>query len=173
MDEFSINRLSVMLDVDRQTMVRALKDTPADAGTERKPLYRVSTAVTALDQHRGKPDRRRKPGNGRTEVLSGTAAAEAAVAFERYDVAYDAMTKLPTLQARRDAAYKLQPLAKQMLELMHSRDVECDLHPEHVELKNQAVTLLLVKGLESPCEWSHSQAWGCFNADDGEDTEAA
>jgi hypothetical protein len=172
MDEFSVNRLSVMLDCDRQTMVRALKDTPADAGTERKPLFRVSTAVAALDQHRGKPDRRRKPGNGRTEVMSGT-AAEAAVAFERYDVAYDAMTKLPTLQARRDAAYKLQPLAKQMLELMHDRDVECDLHPEHVDLKNQAVTLLLVKGLESPCEWPHSQAWDCFNGPDTEDEEAA
>jgi hypothetical protein len=64
MDEFSINRLASMLDVDRQTMVRALKDTPADAGTERKPLFRVLTAVEALDRHRGKPDRRRKPGNG-------------------------------------------------------------------------------------------------------------
>jgi hypothetical protein len=64
MDEFSVNRLSVMLDCDRQTLVRALKDTPADAGTERKPLFRVSTAVAALDQHRGKPDRRRKPDNG-------------------------------------------------------------------------------------------------------------
>jgi hypothetical protein len=171
MDEFSINRLSVMLDCDRQTMVRALKDTPADAGTERKPLFRVSTAVTALNQHRGKPDRRRKPGDGRTEVLNGT-AAEAAVAFERYDVAYDAMTKLPTLQARRDAAYKLQPLAKQMLELMHDRDVEADLHPEHVELKNQAVTLLIVKGLETPCSWSHSEAWNYFNGPDVEDEEA-
>jgi hypothetical protein len=50
MDEFSINRLSSM-DCDRQTPVRALKDTPADAGTERKPLFRVSTAVTALDHH--------------------------------------------------------------------------------------------------------------------------
>jgi hypothetical protein len=50
MDEFSINRLSSM-DCDRQTPVRALKDTPADARTERTPLFRVSIAVTALDHH--------------------------------------------------------------------------------------------------------------------------
>jgi hypothetical protein len=64
MDEFSVNRLSVMLDVDRQTLVRALKDIPADAGTERKPLFRVLTAIDALDQHRARPDRRRKQDNG-------------------------------------------------------------------------------------------------------------
>jgi hypothetical protein len=53
-----------MLDVDRQTLVRALKDTPADAGNERKPLFWVSTAVAALDRHKDKPDGRRKPVNG-------------------------------------------------------------------------------------------------------------
>jgi hypothetical protein len=57
-----------MLDVDRQTMARALKDTPPDAGSARKPTYRVSTAVAALDQHRRKPDRRRKSGNGGPEI---------------------------------------------------------------------------------------------------------
>jgi hypothetical protein len=47
MDEFSINRLASMLDVDRATLLRALKDTPADAGSEPKPLFRVSRAVKA------------------------------------------------------------------------------------------------------------------------------
>jgi hypothetical protein len=56
---------------------------------------------------------------------------------------------------------------------MHDRDVACDLHPEHVELKNQAVMLLVVRGLEALCEWTYSQAWDSFNADDGEDSEAA
>jgi hypothetical protein len=64
MDEFSINRLASMLDVDRATLLRALKDTPADAGSEPKPLFRVSRAVKALDHHRGKLDRRRKSDNG-------------------------------------------------------------------------------------------------------------
>jgi hypothetical protein len=103
MDEFSVNRLSVMLDVDRQTLVRALKDTPADAGTERKPLFRVSTAVAALDQHRGKPDRRRKANNGGGNNL----AME--VLCDRHFEREAAMRALPTLEQRREAARAMLP----------------------------------------------------------------
>jgi hypothetical protein len=37
-----------MLGVDRQTMVRALAGTSPDAGTDKKPLFRVATASGAL-----------------------------------------------------------------------------------------------------------------------------
>jgi hypothetical protein len=97
MDEFSINRLSTMLDCDRQTLVRALKDTPADAGTERKPLFRVSTAIKALDQRRGKPDRRRKPGNGG----GGNVDVELQRMFIRLDDLHDKIVGAATIEERR------------------------------------------------------------------------
>lgn len=58
MYEYSLNKLATMLGVDRQTMVRALAGTPPDAGSEKKPLFRVSTASDALARHRAKPDGR-------------------------------------------------------------------------------------------------------------------
>lgn len=58
MYEYSLNRLAGMLGVDRQTMVRALAGTSPDAGTDKKPLFRVATASDALARHRVKPDGR-------------------------------------------------------------------------------------------------------------------
>jgi triphosphoribosyl-dephospho-CoA synthetase len=100
-------------------------------------------------------------------------AAETEAAFERHHAGEATMRALPTLAARREAAREFALVAKEALELMHDRDVACDLHPEHVKLKNQAVMLLVVRGLEALCELTYSQAWDSFNADDGEDSEAA
>jgi hypothetical protein len=96
MDEFSVNRLSVMLDVDRQVLVRALRNTPAEAGTERKPLFRVSTAIEALDQHRARPDRRRKENNG-----GGHVDAELQRMFFRLDDLHDRIADVEAVDERR------------------------------------------------------------------------
>jgi hypothetical protein len=95
MDEFSINRLASMLDVDRQTLVRALKDTPPDAGSERKPLFRVSTAVGAMDHHWGKPDRRRKENGG------GAVNYDLARMYLRLDDLRDRVEGAETVEERR------------------------------------------------------------------------
>jgi len=128
-------------------------------------LWRLARIITAINQNTAAPLLTKSGG--------GALAAETEAAFDRYHAGEAAMRALPTLAARREAAHELALVAKEALELMHDRDVACDLHPEHVELKNQAVMLLVVKGLESSCEWSHSQAWGCFNGPDTEDEEAA
>jgi hypothetical protein len=103
MDEFSVNRLASMLDCDRQTLVRALKDTPADAGSERKPLFRVSTAVAALERHRGKPDGRRRPGNG---VAVADMNHDLQRMFVRLDDLRDKIENAATLKERREIMRK-------------------------------------------------------------------
>jgi hypothetical protein len=71
MYEYSLNRLAGMLGVDRQTMVRALAGTSPDAGTDKKPLFRVATASDALARHRVKPDGRfGTDGNSATAQLT-------------------------------------------------------------------------------------------------------
>src|SRR6201996_5763201 len=75
MYEYSLNRLAGMLGVDRQTMVRALAGTPPDAGTDKKPLFRVATASDALARHRVKPDGRvGTDGNSATAQLTAERA---------------------------------------------------------------------------------------------------
>ena len=64
-----------MLGVDRQTMVRALAGMPPDAGTDKKPLFRVATASEALARHRVKPDGRfNTDGNSATAQLTAERA---------------------------------------------------------------------------------------------------
>jgi hypothetical protein len=75
MYEYSLNRLAGMLGVDRQTMVRALAGTSPDAGTDKKPLFRVATASDALARHRVKPDGRvGSDGNSATAQLTAERA---------------------------------------------------------------------------------------------------
>jgi phage terminase Nu1 subunit (DNA packaging protein) len=75
MYEYSLNRLAGMLGVDRQTMVRALAGTSPDAGTDKKPLFRVATASDALARHRVKPDGRLgTDGNSATAQLTAERA---------------------------------------------------------------------------------------------------
>jgi hypothetical protein len=75
MYEYSLNRLAGMLGVDRQTMVRALAGTSPDAGTNKKPLFRVATASDALARHRVKPDGRfGTDGNSATAQLTAERA---------------------------------------------------------------------------------------------------
>jgi phage terminase Nu1 subunit (DNA packaging protein) len=83
MHEYSLNKLAGMLGVDRQTMVRALAGTRPDGGTEKKPLFRVSTASDALARHRAKPDARvGSDGNAATSQLT---AERARLAREQAD----------------------------------------------------------------------------------------
>jgi phage terminase Nu1 subunit (DNA packaging protein) len=69
----SINRAADLLEKDRQTLVRALRHVPPDAGTPKRPLYRLATVVKALIAHEAKPDGRR--GNGDEARLAAERAA--------------------------------------------------------------------------------------------------
>jgi hypothetical protein len=172
-DLFSISAAADALDRTRRTVTRALEGVKPDKVQSGLKLWRMKRIIEAVNSNTQAPimTRHRTGNNGEVTVLRGV-AAETEEAFERYHAAEDAMRALPTLAARRKAAAEVALLAKEALSLMHDRDVEADLHPEHVELKNQAVTLLIVKGLEGPCEWSHSEAWDAFNGPDAEDEAA-
>lgn len=80
MHELTINRIAEMFEKDRATLARALRSVPPDGGTEKRPLYRVATAVKALIAYETKPDGRR--GNGDEARL---AAERARLAKEQAD----------------------------------------------------------------------------------------
>jgi phage terminase Nu1 subunit (DNA packaging protein) len=63
MHEYTINKCAEMTGKDRATIVRILRSVPPDAGTPRRPLYRLATVVKALIEHAAKPDGRRGHGD--------------------------------------------------------------------------------------------------------------
>lgn len=71
MHEYTINKCGEMLETDRATVARALRSIPPDAGTSRRPLYRLATAARALEAHRARA-------NG-----SDGGSSEAGLALER------------------------------------------------------------------------------------------
>lgn len=80
MNEFTINKCATMLERDRASIARMLRAVPPDAGTDKRPLYRLATVVRAIIAHEGKPDGRR--GNGDEARLS---AERARLAKEQAD----------------------------------------------------------------------------------------
>jgi phage terminase Nu1 subunit (DNA packaging protein) len=78
MHEYTINRCAEMLERDRASVARALRNVPPDAGTPKRPLYRLATVTKALTTHHAKPDGRR--GNGDDARLT---AARAELAREQ------------------------------------------------------------------------------------------
>ena len=69
MKTHSINSLSLELEVDRSTLVRALRDIEPDAGSEtNRPTYKILTAVNALAAQRAKNPR----ADGRQQFNMGT-----------------------------------------------------------------------------------------------------
>jgi hypothetical protein len=131
-------------------------------------LWKMADIIEAVNTRTEAPLITRSYNGG---ALTGL-AAETALAFEKYDQAFDEMVELPSVSERRAATYRLAALAEEAF-AEHDRDVDGGPHPEHVELKGQRVCQLLVLGLEGPCGWTSSQAWEWFNADDGKDSEAA
>ena len=54
-DLYSINALSMMLERDRGTLTRALKDVPPDGHEHGQPRWKVSTAAAALERRSYRP----------------------------------------------------------------------------------------------------------------------
>jgi phage terminase Nu1 subunit (DNA packaging protein) len=63
MHEYTIGKCAEMIEKDRATIVRILRSVPPDAGTPKRPLYRLATVVNALVAYQTKPDGRHGKGD--------------------------------------------------------------------------------------------------------------
>jgi phage terminase Nu1 subunit (DNA packaging protein) len=130
MYEYSLNRLAGMLGVDRQTMVRALAGTPPDAGTDKKPLFRVSTASDALARHRAKPDGRF--GSDSNAATAKLTAERAALAREQTEAVAlkNAATRgdlIPVAAVKRSAEIIIAAFRKRCLSIPGKIALACEM----------------------------------------------
>jgi hypothetical protein len=158
---FSISGASDAIGRSRRTVAKALANVKPDAIRSGLKLWSMAKIIAAVNANTEAPLITKTDGG---TVLTGI-AAQAAIAFEEFDKAYDAMKALPSLQARRAAAHKMQPLFAESISLMRGRDRDAGLHPEHVDLKADKVAFLMVRGFEGPCEWSLSEVWQAMDID--------
>jgi hypothetical protein len=171
MKTHSINAIAGELEIDRQTLIRALRNTEPDAGGEtNRPTYKFSTAVRALDNHRlstGRVDARRaRNGNG----TNGTHAPEQdfqdplmLIVFADWDEAEARMRSLETLEERRAAAIKMAPLLFRMDSTTRERAVINGQDPDLAKLRGDKLYLLALRGFERPCAWSLDEVWDAMD----------
>lgn len=151
MKTFGVNALAELLERDRATVVRALRDVPSDAVERGQPRWKMVTAVAALDEHR-LPNVGHDPDHDETP----------AVAYAQLDAAASAMRKLETVEARRGAAKAMGPLIAATDAITRRVGLATGTDPELVNLRADKLYQLYLRGLEVPCGWSSEQTWSAI-----------
>jgi hypothetical protein len=152
MKTFGVNALAELLERDRATVIRALRDVPADAVERGQPRWKMVTAVAALHEHR-RPD----GGHDHDQMDPRLAAA-----YEQVDVANSAMRKLETVEARRSAAKAMGQLIAATDAMTRRVGLANGNDPELVNLRADKLYQLYLRGLEIPCGWSSEQTWSAI-----------
>jgi hypothetical protein len=147
---YPLNALAEQFEVDRSTMVRAMRNVPPDLVKRgNRPTWKTSTAAKALEAHR----RKSSGGNGTGPDPTLTAM------FAKYDQLEAAMRALPTLEARRQAARDMAPFIAELDEASRRIGIRNGQDEELVHLRADAMYQLYLRGIEGPCEWTHEQAF--------------
>jgi hypothetical protein len=159
MKTYPANALAEMLERDRATLLRALKNTPADIEVRGKSQWKISTAANALAFHAG----RGGSGNSSKPLPSGTIDLRMQRHYDAFDSADAAMRQLPTLEARRQAAINMGPqicmmdITQRQISLADGNDEEL------TELRCDKLFFLYLRGFEEPCAWSMSEVWAAVD----------
>ena len=157
MKTYGANALAEMLEKDRGTVVRALRNTPPDATVGKRDQWKLSTASAAMANHSamavGSGNSRNQTGsNQQLEALS-----------DRFYAAEAAMKKLKTLPARRAAAVAMHPLIVKYTETLRRVGIASGKEPEYADLLADKSFMLMLRSFEEPCSWSMDQTWMAIN----------
>lgn len=151
---YSLNALAESFEVDRSTMLRAMRGVPPDLVMRgNRPQWKTATAARALDAHR----RKMNGSNG-----GGGTGSTLAVMYERYDQAEAAMRVLPTLDERRKAARAMLPSIIAMDKATRRIGIANGQDAETVHLRADQMLRLCARGIEAPCAWDHDTVWTMF-----------
>jgi hypothetical protein len=166
MQTFSLNSLSESFECDRGTLVKALRNVPADfEKSKTRPEWKISTAARALEAHRRSRGRADKHPAGRSRSEQPDLAIDPRMQrhYDVFDTADAAMRRLSTLEARRRAAIGMGPQIAQMDALQRQLSLDNGIDQELTDLRCDRIFFLYLRGLEGPCSWSMSEVWAAVD----------
>jgi hypothetical protein len=153
---FSEFAASTLLERDRQTIARALRNTPPDGQERGSPRWKMSTIVAAMERH--------SRANG-SDTTTGP-NPELQALSRKFDLAFEAMSALPTLEKRRAAARsKLRPLIATMNRLFREHAKATGVADDVVSTRADLLIGDYVHGFEKPCGWSGTACWENLDTD--------
>jgi hypothetical protein len=167
MQTFSVNSLAEQFEVDRGSLVKALRSTPPDAqATKGRATWKVSTAAAALEAHRrniGLVGSRRSRGYSSGGHVNDDWQDPILVRlYSEQDSADQALRKLKTLAERRKAAIAMIPLITRVDAATRERGKANGGDPDAVDMRADILYQMQLRGLETPCDWTHEATWAAM-----------
>lgn len=151
--EFNVKLVSAfgaadMLELDRQTVRRALRHVAPDGYDKEQPRWRMKTIMDAIDRHLGRNTGARSPSEAALDAL-----------FEQFDNGCKGLGRLPDLEARRREARRLMAVLVELDTAMRA-DARARREDElRASLRCDQHLRLAMRNFEGPCEWSQEECW--------------
>jgi hypothetical protein len=142
-----------LLERDRQTVTRALRNTTPDGEERGQPRWKMSTIVGAMERH----------SHGGSSTGNDP---ELMAIYSAFNGKYNAMVALPTLPQRRAAARRLAPDIEAMDRACRQRGRANGHGDELADLRADQLFCLTMRGFEAPCEWSSTECWEQLSPDE-------
>jgi hypothetical protein len=164
MQTYSANSLAEMLERDRGTVVKSLRNVPPDAVVGKRNEWKISTASRAVEDHLRSSGRAYSSGTGRARGTAGSGSDPRLVEmFERLDEADAAMRAKPTVEQRRDAARAMMPIIAATDKATRAIGLSNGHASDIVNLRSDAILKLQARCIESATGWSHAEVWEMIN----------
>jgi hypothetical protein len=154
---FSAFAAATLLERDRQTVDRALRSTPPDGRERGAPRWKMSTIVTAMERH--------SRANGSNSGTTTDTKPELQALYRKFDLAFDAMSALSTLEKRRVAARKLRALIATMNRSFREHAKATGVADDVVSIRADILIGDYVHSFETPCGWSGTECWENLDTD--------
>ncbi|WP_136626034.1 hypothetical protein [Bradyrhizobium macuxiense] len=138
-----------MLELDRQTVRRALRHVAPDGYEKKQPRWRMKTIIEAVDRHLGRRD----------AGASGLAQSALDTLYEQFDNGCKALHGVPDLDARRREARRLMAVMVELDTAMRA-DARARREDElRAALRCDEHFRLAMRNFERPCAWTQEQCW--------------
>ncbi|WP_144030881.1 hypothetical protein [Bradyrhizobium japonicum] len=141
-----------MLELDRQTVRRALRHVAPDGYEKKQPRWRMKAIIDAVERHLG-----------RKSVPGATGQSRLDIAFSEFDEGCAALLSIPDLKIRRQEAGRLMMVLVELDGAMRSEargNREDDLR---ASLRCDQHFRVAMRRFEGPCEWTYEECWGVLD----------
>jgi hypothetical protein len=148
-----------MLELDRQTVRRALRHEPPDGYEKKQPRWRMKTIIAAVEKHLG-----------RNSVAATPVQTALQALFDEFDSGCKELDRLPDLAARRRDASRLMAVLVELDKAMRADARTRREDDLRASLRCDQHFLLGMRNFERPCEWTQGECWdvlAAVMADDG------
>lgn len=140
-----------LLELDRQTVRRALRQVAPDGYENKQPRWRMKSIIDAVDRHLGRNSAPRVANQSRLDT-----------AFNEFDEGCAALGAIADLQTRRQEVRRVMLLLIELDNAMRSEARASREDDLRASLRCDQHFRVAMRSFEHPCEWTRDECWKVF-----------